>query len=132
MKEPLSVEELRIYEQRLHSMLASHSEVVERIERQALEPSGGARFQMDDESTEEVLLEQDLDVLAVEDDLGYETREALERIADDTYGQCEGCGEWIGRQRLTLLPYARLCSGCALGPRPGRLPRGAALDELCS
>lgn len=132
MEEPLSVEETRIYEQRLRSMLASNSEVVERIEQEALEPSGGARFQSDDESIEEAQLEEDLDLLAAEDDLGYEAREALERIADDTFGLCEGCGEWISRQRLALLPYARLCAGCAQGPKGLWAPTKDTIEELCS
>jgi len=34
---------------------------------------------------------------------------ALSRIENGTYGECEGCGEQIEEQRLEALPYATLC-----------------------
>ncbi len=34
---------------------------------------------------------------------------ALQRIEDGTYGICEGCGKPIGAERLSALPWARLC-----------------------
>jgi len=37
---------------------------------------------------------------------------ALQRIQDDTYGQCEICGEFIDPARLEALPWARRCVAC--------------------
>jgi DnaK suppressor protein len=34
---------------------------------------------------------------------------ALLRIDDGTYGICEGCGKSIGADRLSAIPWARLC-----------------------
>jgi RNA polymerase-binding protein DksA len=34
---------------------------------------------------------------------------ALQRIQDGTYGICEGCGKPIGADRLSAIPWARLC-----------------------
>jgi RNA polymerase-binding protein DksA len=34
---------------------------------------------------------------------------ALRRIEDGTYGICEVCGEPIGAERLSAIPWARLC-----------------------
>ena len=34
---------------------------------------------------------------------------ALSRIENGTYGECEVCGEKIEAQRLKALPYATLC-----------------------
>lgn len=34
---------------------------------------------------------------------------ALSRIKNGTYGECEVCGEQIEEQRLEALPYATLC-----------------------
>lgn len=34
---------------------------------------------------------------------------ALSRIDNGTYGECEVCGEQIEEQRLEALPYATLC-----------------------
>ena len=38
---------------------------------------------------------------------------ALERIEEATYGQCEECGVKIPKARLNALPYASLCIKCA-------------------
>ena len=38
--------------------------------------------------------------------------EALERIEDGEYGQCESCGEAIGVKRLMARPVAELCIDC--------------------
>jgi RNA polymerase-binding transcription factor DksA len=34
---------------------------------------------------------------------------ALERIEDGTYGICGGCGKPIGAERLSAIPWTRLC-----------------------
>lgn len=39
-------------------------------------------------------------------------RRALERFEDDSYGQCEECGNDIGFSRLQARPEARLCITC--------------------
>jgi DnaK suppressor protein len=39
--------------------------------------------------------------------------EALKRLEEGTYGTCEGCGEPIGFERLSLFPETRTCSRCA-------------------
>lgn len=36
-------------------------------------------------------------------------KNALSRIENGTYGECEDCGEQIETQRLEALPYATLC-----------------------
>ena len=37
---------------------------------------------------------------------------ALAKMDDDTYGQCESCGEEIAVQRLMARPVAQLCIDC--------------------
>jgi RNA polymerase-binding transcription factor DksA len=115
----LTIEELSRFERRLREDLARHVGEVEAIERDALGRSGGERFQDVDESVEETGLDADLSALATEDQLGYEIRDALERIARGTYGRCEDCGKTVGRQRLEDMPQARLCVSCAGGPEGG-------------
>ena len=44
-----------------------------------------------------------------------EIDDALERIADKTYGYCERCFQPIPKPRLRALPYARLCVACKSG-----------------
>lgn len=41
-----------------------------------------------------------------------EIDEALERIKDNTYGECEECGEPIAEERLRALPFTRVCVEC--------------------
>src|SRR6266478_2069076 len=38
--------------------------------------------------------------------------DALERIDDGNYGVCESCGLEIGEERLTAMPFSRLCRDC--------------------
>jgi DnaK suppressor protein len=38
--------------------------------------------------------------------------DALDRIEDETYGQCEECGTKIPRARLKVLPFAKFCVEC--------------------
>lgn len=44
--------------------------------------------------------------------LVLQTTTALGRIAAGTYGQCESCGEAIGKMRLQAFPRATLCMPC--------------------
>lgn len=37
---------------------------------------------------------------------------ALLRIADDSYGFCDECGEKIAAKRLKILPFATVCVDC--------------------
>lgn len=39
-------------------------------------------------------------------------QDALERIKDGSYGQCEKCEGVIPKERLRAIPYARLCVKC--------------------
>ncbi|GAA5161759.1 TraR/DksA family transcriptional regulator [Ornithinimicrobium tianjinense] len=41
-----------------------------------------------------------------------QTRHALERIDQGTYGDCESCGTPIGKMRLQAFPRATLCMTC--------------------
>nr|WP_241828050.1 TraR/DksA C4-type zinc finger protein [Actinopolymorpha singaporensis] len=45
-------------------------------------------------------------------DMLAQTRRALARIDDGTYGVCEGCGQPIGKARLLAFPRATLCVSC--------------------
>ncbi|WP_239700511.1 TraR/DksA family transcriptional regulator [Massilia sp. 9096] len=41
-------------------------------------------------------------------------RQALARIEDGCYGECEECGQPIGASRLLARPEARLCIACQM------------------
>jgi len=38
--------------------------------------------------------------------------DALEKVEEDTYGQCEDCGIKIPKARLKVLPFAKFCVEC--------------------
>src|SRR5688572_28964037 len=94
---PLSQVEIGRFGMRLRARLAELVAETEAVQRDALEPSGRDRTQDVDEAIEEAGLAAELDVLASEDELGYELREALDRIAQGAFGRCEECGAWIPR-----------------------------------
>lgn len=113
MSTALRTAEIEHYRTLLVARLRELAAGSEAVQRDALEPSGGERFQDVDESIEETALTAELEVLAGEDEQGYELREALERITQGTYGRCEECNAWIPRARLELVPEARRCVPCA-------------------
>ncbi|MBI5887050.1 MAG: TraR/DksA family transcriptional regulator [Deltaproteobacteria bacterium] len=41
-----------------------------------------------------------------------EIEDALERIRENTYGECEECGEPVAENRLRALPFTRVCVEC--------------------
>lgn len=50
-----------------------------------------------------------------------EVDEALDRIANGTYGICEECGEPISLKRLEVRPVAKYCVACLSKMEKGRL-----------
>jgi len=42
----------------------------------------------------------------------YHINEALRRLYKEEYGTCESCGQPICRERLEVVPHARLCIKC--------------------
>ena len=50
-----------------------------------------------------------------------EVDEALDRIANGTYGICEECGEPIGLKRLKVRPVAKYCVSCKAKQEKGKL-----------
>jgi len=50
-----------------------------------------------------------------------EVDEALDRIANGTYGICEECGEPIGMKRLEVRPVAKYCVSCKAKQEKGKL-----------
>jgi RNA polymerase-binding transcription factor DksA len=84
-------------------------------------PSGGnggselsnAPFHIGDMGTEEYLYDMNATLLANEQYIVGEAREALRRIDEDTFGKCQACGRPISKARLEAIPYTRFCVKCA-------------------
>lgn len=45
-------------------------------------------------------------------DMVTQTERAIERIDNKSYGKCEECGSFIGKDRLQVFPRATLCMAC--------------------
>ena len=54
---------------------------------------------------------------------------ALERMREGTYGQCEVCGGKIPMARLDALPYATMCIGCQRDVERSGESRGRRAEE---
>ena len=52
------------------------------------------------------------EVVSSSQELLYRINEALRKIEEGTYGECESCGTTIRKKRLRVMPYARYCIGC--------------------
>jgi len=72
-----------------------------------------APFHLGDMGTEEYLYDLNTTLLANEQYIVVEAREALRRMDAGTYGVCEACGRPIAKPRLEALPFVRFCVTCA-------------------
>lgn len=72
----------------------------------------GYGFHMADVATDNYDRELNLDIASTEQRLLNDIDNALRKIEDGTYGQCEVCDSKISVQRLRAMPYARLCIKC--------------------
>lgn len=53
-----------------------------------------------------------LELLQHDENALREINDALVRFGSGSFGQCEGCSEWINKERLRAVPYARFCIEC--------------------
>ncbi|HEV7213960.1 MAG TPA: TraR/DksA C4-type zinc finger protein [Chloroflexota bacterium] len=73
------------------------------------EASGGSRNHLADDATELFLQEEELAIDNSLRSMIAEIDNALERIANGTYGKCERCGKQIPLPRLEARPFSTLC-----------------------
>jgi RNA polymerase-binding protein DksA len=69
-------------------------------------------FHMADQGTDAIEREKAFMFAYREDRLIYHIDRALERIEKGTYGLCQECGKPISKERLEVVPHARLCIAC--------------------
>jgi RNA polymerase-binding transcription factor DksA len=72
-----------------------------------------APFHLGDMGTDEFLYDMNATLLANEQYIVTEARDAIGRIDRGTYGICESCGQSIAPARLQAIPYTRYCVKCA-------------------
>jgi len=113
MKKSLTQREVEIYRQRLLRIRLATAAAVESVEERSLRSTAGARSEIGDGAGEEMVMDLELEGLAIQNELDRFTERALDRVQEGLYGICVTCGVDIGRERLDLLPYAVECVQCA-------------------
>ena len=69
-------------------------------------------FHMADQGTDAMEREKAFLFASAEGRAIYDVDEALRRLYNNNYGTCESCGQPIARERLEVVPHARLCVRC--------------------
>lgn len=72
----------------------------------------GYSYHMADVATDTYDREFSLGIASNERQFLYELNDALKKIDDGTFGNCEECKRLITKNRLKVVPYARLCVKC--------------------
>lgn len=91
------------------------------LDEEALRPTGGESagnlsdvpIHPADLGTETFNEEIAVALVENEDRILLEIDDALARIENGTFGECENCHQEISKERLQVLPYARYCIRCA-------------------
>jgi len=69
-------------------------------------------FHMADVASDSFERELSWDRASVEQKVLFSIDDALKKIDDGIYGQCEACEKKINKERLKAIPYAKLCRNC--------------------
>jgi RNA polymerase-binding transcription factor DksA len=72
----------------------------------------GAGDDQADSGTKTFEREHEMSLVINARDMVLQTERALDRIDSKTYGNCEECGNAIGKARLQVFPRATLCMIC--------------------
>ena len=72
----------------------------------------GYSMHMADVGTDNFQRELALGLVSNEQQVLYRIEEALKRIEEGTYGQCDTCGKVIKERRLKALSFAAMCISC--------------------
>lgn len=87
---------------------------IDRLEADAFS-TDGERASVDnlaDVGSDSFAQEFSLELLQRDEATLGEISDALSRIHEGSFGQCESCSQWLPKARLAAMPYARLCIEC--------------------
>lgn len=115
-EDPWSAEDLAEVRQELTDDVERLSAEVEESEHDLVEMmrnyGDGAGDDQADTGSATWEREHELSITNNAKDLLDQSRLALRRIDEGTYGDCESCGQPIGKMRLQAFPRATLCMTC--------------------
>lgn len=106
----LSDKDLEHFRAQLALMLGVLDGDISRLQAEALGEAGRGDIQGDDGGI--YALEFSFDLLERDSSAKSEVQDALDRLAEGTYGRCERCDAWIRKERLSAMPHARHCIVC--------------------
>jgi DnaK suppressor protein len=86
--------------------------VLQRPQRESSGDISAYATHMADLGSDAMEREKDLLLASQEGQVARSIQDALTRIADGSYGVCEGCEKPIDPRRLEVVPYASLCLKC--------------------
>lgn len=87
-------------------------DTLNKSQRDASGDLSGYSFHMADVATDNYAREFNLDLASSEQRLLNDIDDALRKIEEGTFGNCEVCNSKISADRLKAVPYARLCIKC--------------------
>jgi len=93
-------------------MRRQESTSLSRSQRDSSGDLSGYSFHLADAGTDTYEREFAANLVTAEQKIVFEIDGALLRIEDGTYGICRKCNKNIGKKRLEIVPYARLCRKC--------------------
>ncbi|HEY6555053.1 MAG TPA: TraR/DksA family transcriptional regulator [Vicinamibacteria bacterium] len=80
--------------------------------RETIPVEAGTVRDAEEQSVDDFVQEVDFALMAMKSETLAKIDEAMQRLEDDTYGQCTECSSEIAEARLTALPFAALCRDC--------------------
>jgi RNA polymerase-binding transcription factor DksA len=101
--------DLRAEVDRLRADVASAEQALGDLLR---ESGTGAGDDQADTSSKNFEREHEMAIANNARDMLVQSERALARIAAGTYGECESCGQAVGKARLQVFPRATLCKDC--------------------
>jgi RNA polymerase-binding transcription factor DksA len=113
-KELKHMEELLLAERQRLSRELDHLEtnVLKKSMRETSGELSGYSFHMADVGTDAMEREKAFYFASAEGRQLLELDDALRRLYNGVYGVCESCGTPVGKERLEVVPNARLCFAC--------------------
>ncbi|HEY3227326.1 MAG TPA: TraR/DksA C4-type zinc finger protein [Planctomycetota bacterium] len=117
IESPLSKSELKQFKVLLHLRRRQLLGDVNKMESEALKKADAGDLSslpmhMADQGTDNFEQDITLGLMESEGEELQQIQDALERIAEGTFGVCENCKKPIPKPRLKAIPYTRLCLAC--------------------
>ena len=105
----LSPADLAAFEEQLRLMLGVVRGDISRLEAESASHASADRQGDDGDGYS---LELSFELMQRDEATAGLMLDALERLADGTFGRCQACDQWIKKDRLRAIPYAEHCIEC--------------------